>query len=99
MSYLRLNSFSEGTASTLTGRMMTPWPANWSKSSVNAQSSVVQTLVKASGKNATSTGDRPRKLERVTCSPLVLARVKSGAMAPTSIGVAVFVSDMRLIVC
>ena len=54
-----------------------------SSSKAGDGSSVVQTLVNARGKNATSTFDFPRKDERVTSPPAVDGRVKSGAAWPT----------------
>ena len=84
MAYFFLNSFREGTASTLIGRTSTPLPANWSKSSENAQSSAVQTLVKANGKKASSTWLWPRKDAKLTGLPEVELRVKSGATSPAT---------------
>src|SRR6266699_7028185 len=53
------------------------------QSSLKAQFSAVQVLVNASGKNASSTWRRPRKLESVTSLPAVDGSVKSGAVVPT----------------
>src|SRR3954464_11624863 len=55
---------------------------NWSHSSRMSQSSWVQVLVNARGKNASSTFF-PRKSDSVT-GPLVAFRVKSGASVPTA---------------
>jgi len=43
----------------------------------------VQPLVKAAGKNASTTVFFPRKLESVTIPPCVERKVKSGAMSPS----------------
>ena len=68
--------------STLSGMTTVVSVANWSQSSRMSQSSLVQVLVKASGKNASSTF-LPRSAESVTVLPMVDGSVKSGAGVPT----------------
>src|SRR4029079_238652 len=67
------------------GRTTSPRSRKSSQSSRISQSSAVQVGEKASGKNAIRTCF-PRNCERVTRSPEVEGRVKSGATVPTAGG-------------
>ena len=62
-------------------------PAYRSKSLLNSQTSAVHVLVKASGKNASSTVRCPRYSERRTGVPAVESSEKSGASSPMRGGV------------
>src|SRR5262252_2242408 len=83
MLYFALYSLSEYVWSTLMGSTLTPRPRNWSWWSRISHSSIVHVPENASGKNASSTG-RPRSAERVTFSPDVDGKLKSGACWPTA---------------
>src|SRR5258708_5070592 len=93
MSCFALNSFSVGTASTLIGSTAVSALAKRSKSSLNAHSSAVHVLVKASGKNASSTFCRPPKLASFTSLPDVDESVKWGAGAPIASVLGVITGD------